>query len=390
MSATGSGTAVPILEPDVPRTDAPRADAATVSAVSHAAPAAPAVVSLNPTAKRFFVAVLGLTLLPFLWIPLSWAMIGATVTTGGGIPTPDSFDLTSASALATFTALLLWIGSQAHVASSLFFYGDPEARRFMLRERPGRFVVAPIACIVGMPASLMLAASLPRGTIKQNLVFTIIGAYWVWQAHHYTRQNHGVLAFLARAERTRPSEAEMRAIKLSGLGGILGILPLLGGFTTSAYGALGTLMYFAAFGLIAAGWVVWLRGRSEAAPSTLRTVTMAVLLLFYVPILFFDDVFPAVMGFATAHGLQYLLFMGFVSQGAGPRRGVNWWGAALLVASAVGGGLLLRYFAKGADGAFYGVALGLVMAHFVIDAGMWRLREAFPRQYVTARFPFLG
>jgi hypothetical protein len=33
--------------------------------------------------------------------------------------------------------------------------------------------------------------------------------------------------------------------------------------------------------------------------------------------------------------------------------------------------------------------LGVVMAHFVIDAGLWRLWDAFPRRFLTARMPYL-
>jgi hypothetical protein len=35
----------------------------------------------------------------------------------------------------------------------------------------------------------------------------------------------------------------------------------------------------------------------------------------------------------------------------------------------------------------FGVYLGLLMAHFVIDAGMWRMRDAFPRAFLSARAP---
>ena len=37
----------------------------------------------------------------------------------------------------------------------------------------------------------------------------------------------------------------------------------------------------------------------------------------------------------------------------------------------------------------FGLSLGVTMAHFVIDAGIWRLRDEFPRRYIGAAFPFL-
>jgi len=36
-----------------------------------------------------------------------------------------------------------------------------------------------------------------------------------------------------------------------------------------------------------------------------------------------------------------------------------------------------------------GASLGAVMAHFVVDGGLWRLREEFPRSFLGARVPFL-
>lgn len=37
----------------------------------------------------------------------------------------------------------------------------------------------------------------------------------------------------------------------------------------------------------------------------------------------------------------------------------------------------------------YGAFLGAVMAHFVIDAGLWRLREPFARSFLAERVPYL-
>jgi hypothetical protein len=39
--------------------------------------------------------------------------------------------------------------------------------------------------------------------------------------------------------------------------------------------------------------------------------------------------------------------------------------------------------------AVFGTYLGLVSAHFLIDAGLWRLRDEFPRTFLTDRLPFL-
>ena len=40
-------------------------------------------------------------------------------------------------------------------------------------------------------------------------------------------------------------------------------------------------------------------------------------------------------------------------------------------------------------GGVFGAYTGLLMAHFVVDAGLWRLRDAFPREFLSARLPYL-
>jgi len=34
--------------------------------------------------------------------------------------------------------------------------------------------------------------------------------------------------------------------------------------------------------------------------------------------------------------------------------------------------------------------MGCTMAHFVIDAGIWRLRDPFPRAHIAPAFDFLA
>ena len=63
--------------------------------------------------------------------------------------------------------------------------------------------------------------------------------------------------------------------------------------------------------------------------------------------------------------------------------GVQFLGLALSAASHLhSGGPVAR--------AVYGAYLGVVMAHFVIDAGVWRLSEPFQRGYMARRFPFIA
>jgi hypothetical protein len=102
-----------------------------------------------------------------------------------------------------------------------------------------------------------------------------------------------------------------------------------------------------------------------------------------------------VAGLTIAHGLQYLLLVGLLAggapAGAAPSPPV---GVVLMVNIALVAGLGLNqaahlHSAQGIARGVYGAYLGLVMAHFVIDAGLWRLRDEFPRSFLTQRLPYL-
>jgi hypothetical protein len=80
-----------------------------------------------------------------------------------------------------------------------------------------------------------------------------------------------------------------------------------------------------------------------------------------------------------------------VGSGQGPTRAFR---VALLVNVALVGGALLsgasHLHGSGPLGRFvFGAYLGVVMAHFVVDAGLWRMRDAFPRAFMTSHVPYL-
>jgi hypothetical protein len=98
----------------------------------------------------------------------------------------------------------------------------------------------------------------------------------------------------------------------------------------------------------------------------------------------FTDPVSAITGSATAHGLQYMVFMGTVS-GSGQRS----LKPVLVMLAIAGAGALALNYAADAGGALKGLFVGGVMAHFIVDAGIWRLREAFQRGYMRRKFYFV-
>jgi hypothetical protein len=79
--------------------------------------------------------------------------------------------------------------------------------------------------------------------------------------------------------------------------------------------------------------------------------------------------------------------------GASRNRGVL--GVASVSMVGILGGLALTLMLKDlgegslATRVFFGMALGTVMSHFVIDAGVWKLRYPFQRGYMKEAFAFV-
>ena len=92
------------------------------------------------------------------------------------------------------------------------------------------------------------------------------------------------------------------------------------------------------------------------------------------------------------HGLQYLVFMGVVSTAKRDTvlsvvalLGIATIGAVLLDMAKDAAAYMNSPYVLALSGAFYGAT----MAHFVLDAGIWRLREPFQRRYIRDRFSFV-
>ena len=323
--------------------------------------------SFDASPDRFFRRLLFATGIPIVLFTLS------------DIALPDSFIADQA------TVWMMFLGSSAHVASSFFFYSDPEMRAHMLGANRGRFVWAPIFVIAAMAA---VFASMPAALPYVSMF------YWICQTHHYTRQNHSILAFTSKAYGGAPSELERTALTLSGVGGVIGALTVLAPYRDTFLAEYGWHVHAVALGAYAGGWllfVVSLAQNRERPAHRMRALMPVVLMLFYLPLFVFHDVRLAVGSYAMAHGLQYLVFMSYVA--ASPAKVMRRRAATLIAFIVVlGGGLELLqkpHLMGEYKMPIFGAYLGIVMWHFLLAGGVWRLREPFQRSYMAERFPFL-
>ncbi|MDE3129880.1 MAG: hypothetical protein KGL16_01905, partial [Acidobacteriota bacterium] len=114
---------------------------------------------------------------------------------------------------------------------------------------------------------------------------------------------------------------------------------------------------------------------------------------FAAPVFAFRSPYAAVGGMTIAHGLQYLVLVGLVAAGARDGRS-RLLRLAVLCNVALIGGIALNAASHLHSGsavarAVFGAYLGAVMAHFVVDAGLWRLRDPFPRRFLSLNVPYL-
>ena len=283
-------------------------------------------------------------------------------------------------------AWLLFLGSSVHVAATGWLYTLPDVRAHVAA-RPLRYA--------WIPAGLVVAGAVTAAALSPAAMAWLLLAYFGWQFFHFQKQNLGMAALAASVHRVRPlGRAERRALMGAGGAGILGLLAHPGLLQLRVHPSRGDVHRGGAVVRRRAGFGVVALVRRPAADRPAGFCAMYLMaLLFSLPIFAFRSPYAAVGGMTIAHGFQYLLLVGLVA--AGNRRGTSRWLRLAVFANValVGGALLsgashLHGFPP-VIRLVFGAYLGVVMAHFVIDAGFWRMRDPFPRAFMARHVPGL-
>jgi hypothetical protein len=283
--------------------------------------------------------------------------------------------------------LLLFAGSSMHVASTAWL---PVLRdvRACARAHPLRFIAAPFALVAGGAAA--------AGLLRAPVLNVVLEGFFAWQFFHFTKQNVGVATLAATSSGVgtlRP--AERRSIVVAGCFGIAALLARPQLLQLQAPLSSSLAFWLAAIGFLAsvAVGIHAVMRRDRAARPWTFLAGYGTALCFSAPIFVFSSPYAAIGGMTIAHGGQYLLLVGLVAAGpsAGPRR---WARLAALVNVAVVGGLVLGALSDfhnevDVTRVLFGVFLGLSAAHFVVDAGLWRLRDPSSRRFVDRALPDL-
>jgi hypothetical protein len=326
-----------------------------------------------------------LALLLATWIPmLFFVAVGSVAKPTGG--------------LEAVKAALLYVGG-VHVAATLILYLDKTFAP-LIRENKVRYIYVPLALVLASGFIFTVGGAVVQ--VSTYLVF------WAWQAHHYGRQNIGVYSFAAMARGWRPHPLERRALVLAAACGIGGTFKVLAKEVAPSamhplFDALYQLSAVAFLGVLAFSVYVYVKRRADFSSS--RTAFFFTLVCFFLPMFLSDNLDVAFFSYAIAHGTQYLAFMAVISLDLGARDGRQGVSSRMVAIAAflVVLGLIgyraadVRAFAPIAGTPLLthvidflaGIGLGTTIAHFVIDAGAWKLSQSSAKRYVTQRFGFL-
>ena len=290
---------------------------------------------------------------------------------------------------------LLFVGSSVHVGATAWFYTVAEVRTHM-RAHHWRYYWIPLALIV--------VTAVIASVVSAEAMTWVLSGYFAWQFFHFQRQNLGVSALAAKAlDARRLTGVERTALTLAGIGGVGWLVAHPALLQVDRYGPLDAWLRPAIHAVAVAGACVFtgavltglaaslLRPRVDRPAMFLMVYVTS--LVFFLPVFLFESPYAAVAGLTIAHGMQYLLLMGLIA-GAPTELAPARVGVLILLNIAVILGLALNqashlHAGTTIDRWLFGAYLGVVMSHFVVDAGLWRLRDEFPRSFLTRRLPYL-
>jgi hypothetical protein len=291
---------------------------------------------------------------------------------------------------------LLFTGSSVHVASTAWLFTVPAVRGYAVQH--------PIRC-VWVPVSLVLVTGAAAATTSPARFQWLLLPYFGWQFHHYQKQNIGMASLAASAQRAGALlPAERWPLLLAGWAGIAALVtrPGLLGLRVQPVGQLplahAVFVFSAAtYALAAAAGVAAIARRSRAVLPAGFCAIYLTCLLFCLPAFVFASPYAAVGGMTIAHGAQYLLLVTLIAGGSADRarRKLSRPTSVAVLAniSFIGGAVLSAASHLHDAGRFgrlaFGAYLGVVMAHFVIDAGLWRMRDPLARRFLITHLPYL-
>src|SRR5579859_519868 len=202
---------------------------------------------------------------------------------------------------------LLFTGSSVHVASTGWLFTVPAVRDYARQHT--------VRCL-WVPGGLVMLGAAAAAAVRPTAFGWLLLPYFGWQFWHYQKQNVGMTALAASAQRTAPLRpAERRPLLLAGAAAVAGLAakPGLLGLDIAPLGHALFPLAAAGYGVAVVAGLAALAGRPRANRTAGFCVTYLVSLLFVLPVFCFASPYAAVGGMTVAHGLQYLVLVSLVA-----------------------------------------------------------------------------
>lgn len=280
---------------------------------------------------------------------------------------------------------LIVVAYAGHLAVTGWLWTVPDMRQ-VVYARPLRLVVVPIV--------LVLVAATAALVVHGHVLAWLLLAFFVWQFVHFQRQNLGLVTLIGTKWESEPlTRAERRLVSVSGwcsIGALVSRPTLLG----LAKLTLPAVVSHSVIDIAGAGFTTCAIASAIATMRSRRPGPVSVAyvgaVMFMAPVFVFRTAEAAVTGMVIAHGLQYLWVVGWRSHEAHRPmvHKARWTVLRVAMVAVVGGAVLeamseLHTASGGGLRMLYGTYLGIVMAHFAIDAVVWH--RPTPQARTTAR-----
>jgi hypothetical protein len=272
----------------------------------------------------------------------------------------------------TINSCLVFLAS-AHVPTTTYFYINSDFRNNIIIKNPIKYITTPVALFVGSGLIYLLSPE----AIKPYWLLM----YWSWQSYHYGRQNIGVYAIASGGI----SKIERQCIELAAIAGGLSGMKINGSAIAPQFldNVIDGLFYGGMF-LQVAVILITLYILSTKAYTVVNALFLLLCNLFFLPAFLSNDNSVNFFTYATAHGLQYILFMSAIAL---PDIKKSIIPAILFIGCLLcGGWLFTNQWGESAISVFVsGGFLGLTIAHFVVDAHAWKLSQPEQREFIKKR-----
>jgi hypothetical protein len=270
---------------------------------------------------------------------------------------------------------LIGILGVSHVGMTAFFFVGDRRYKEIIRSEPQRYILAPIALTL---FAFVVFTYWPKG------FWPYFAVHYAWLLWHFGRQNFGIYAFLSASNRSGAvSVLERNYFSLLPIAAIpkaLVLYPQIGLTPAAA-----RVAEFSSFALTAACFVIAVIIALRVRHDRQRVIAICMGLLFFLPTIASSN--PLVATAFYAHPVQYIVMMAYLA--GDKKQGPVGYRLGVLTAAGLGLWVALTYLSGSYGLAFLALTYGLTQAHFVVDAGLWKMKQPKQRAAILDSYDFL-